>query len=149
MKKYSFVLPLIFILGLAYWRYTYILVPNFDGDPFLIRIKLFNNNGDQIIHPNSSVHIISIISYWALFFLGNIALFLALFNSFEKVKIIVFFYLLLSFFSAVFFALDAFWLKSLISFNLASILKNFLLSPLFSAIAYIMIKYFHLFRKPS
>ncbi|MCK5700909.1 MAG: hypothetical protein KAI29_07145 [Cyclobacteriaceae bacterium] len=150
MKKYTFVLPLIFILGLAYWRYTYIINPNFVGEPLLIKIgSLDNYNPAPVITANSIINIKSIIIYWVLFFLGNVALFLTLFSSFEKVKTIGFFYLLLSFFSAVFFALDAFWLKSLISFNLASILKNFLLSPLFTAIAYIMIEYFHSFGKPS
>ncbi|MCK5468356.1 MAG: hypothetical protein KAI99_07605 [Cyclobacteriaceae bacterium] len=150
MKKYTFVLPLIFILGLAYWRYTYIINPNFVGEPLLIKIRSLNHyDPAPIITANSIINIKSIIIYWLLFFLGNVALFLTLFSSFEKVKTIGFFYLLLSFFSAVFFALDAFWLKSLISFNLASILKNFLLSPLFTAIAYIMIEYFHSFGKPS
>ena len=149
MKKYTFVLPLIFILGLAYLRYTYLLNSNFVGDPLLIKIKLFNANNDQIILTNSAINIKSIITYWVLFFLGNIVLFLVLFSSFEKAKTIGFFYLLISFFSAVFFALDAFWFKSLISFNLASILKNFLLSPMFTAIAYIFLAYFHRFGKPS
>ncbi|MCK5104501.1 MAG: hypothetical protein KAR17_16870, partial [Cyclobacteriaceae bacterium] len=113
MKKYTFVLPLIFILGLAYWRYTYILNPNFVGEPLLIKIRSLNHyDPAPIITANSIINIKSIIIYWVLFFLGNVALFLTLFSSFEKVKTIGFFYLLLSFFSAVFFALDAFWLKS-------------------------------------
>ena len=146
MKKYTFVLPLIFILGLAYWRYTYILNPNFSGEQFLIEIKGIPASE---ITANSIINIKSIIIYWGLFFLGNIALFLTLSRDHEKAKTIGFLYLLISFVSILFFALDAFWLKSSSFFSLASILKNFLLSPMFTAIAYIMIEYFHWFGKPS
>ena len=146
MKKYTFVLPLIFILGLAYWRYTYILNPNFSGEQFLIEIK---DSPASEITANSIINIKSIIIYWALFFLGNIALFLTLSKDLDKAKTIGFLYLLISFVSILFFALDAFWLKSSSFFSLASILKNFLLSPMFTAIAYIMIEYFHWFGKPS
>ena len=146
MKKYTFVLPLIFILGLAYWRYTYILNPNFSGEQFLIEIK---DSPASEITANSIINIKSIIIYWALFFLGNIALFLTLSKDLDKAKTIGFLYLLISFVSILFFALDAFWLKSPSFFSLASILKNFLLSPMFTAIAYIMIEYFHWFGKPS
>lgn len=146
MKKYTFVLPLIFILGLAYWRYTYILNPNFSGEPLLIKIRSLSALDVTV---NSVINIKSIIVYWALFFLGNIALFLTLSSSHEKAKTIGFLFLLISFASILFFALDAFWLKSPSIFNLASILKNFLLSPMFTAIAYIMIEYFHWFGKPS
>ena len=146
MKKYTFVLPLIFILGLAYWRFTYILNLNFSGEQFLIEIK---GSPASEITANSIINIKSIIIYWALFFLGNIALFLMLSKELEKTKTIGFLYLLISFVSILFFALDAFWLKSPSFFSLASILKNFLLSPMFTAIAYIMIEYFHWFGKPS
>ena len=146
MKKYSFVLPLIFILGLAYWRYTYILNPNFSGEELLIEIRGFPASE---ITANSIINIKSIIIYWALFFLGNVGLFLMLSRDLEKAKTIGFLFLLVSFVSILFFALDAFWLKSPSFFSLASILKNFLLSPMFTAIAYIMIEYFHWFGKPS
>lgn len=145
MKKYAFTLPLLFILCLAYWRYTYILNPNFAGEPFLLDIRRFGN-GISATHP---ANIKSIIVFWTLFFLGNIALFAMLFSSFDKVKAIVFFYLLLTFVSVVFFAVDALWIKSTAVFSLASIIKNFLLSPMFTAIGYIMVEYFQWFGKPS
>jgi len=145
LKKYSFVLPLLFILGLAYWRYTYILNPNFNGELFLIHIEKYGNS----IAARSPVNIKSILTYWVLFFLGNIGLFFTLFSSFDKVKIIVFFYLLLTLISVVFLGIDALWIKSSTFFNLGAILKNFLLSPMFTAIAYIMAEYFHWFGKPT
>jgi hypothetical protein len=145
LKKYTFVLPLIFILGLAYSRYTYILNPNFSGDPFLIEIKATGAS----IAPNSAVNIRSIIIYWTLFFLGNIAFFLSLFTAFEKVKTVGFLFLLLSFISLVFFGIDAFISKADFVFNLAAILKNFLLSPMFTAVGYLIVEYFHWFGKPS
>jgi hypothetical protein len=143
LKRYAFVLPLLFILGLAYWRYTFILNPNFSGAPFLIEIK-----ADGItIAPNSAINIKSIIIYWSLFFIGNIALFVSLFSVFEKVKTIGFLFLLLSFFSLLFFGVDAFLIKAQFLFNLAAILKNFLLSPMFTAVGYIIVEYFHWFGK--
>lgn len=145
LKKYAFALPLLFILALAYWRYTYILNLNFSGEPFLIDIRKFGGT----IPANSPVNIKSIIIYWTLFFLGNAALFATLFSSLEKAKTIVFFYLLLTSVSVLFFGIDAIWIKSEAVFNLASILKNFLLSPMFTAIGYIMVEYFHWFGKPS
>ncbi|MCG8308692.1 MAG: hypothetical protein MI975_14965 [Cytophagales bacterium] len=144
MKKYSFALPLLFILGLAYWRYTYILNPNFSGEPFLFEIRKFGNT----FPPHSAINIKSIIIYWILFFLGNIGLFVTLFASFEKVKATGFFYLLLSAGSVLFFGLDHLF-TSASFFGLASILKNFLLSPMFTAIAYIVIEYFHWFGKSA
>lgn len=145
LKKYAFALPLLFILGLAYWRYTYILNPNFSGEPFVIDIRKFGH----AITANSPANIKSIIIYWTLFFLGNATLFLTLFSSLQKVKTIVFFYLLLTSISVLSFGIDAIWIKSEAVFNLASILKNFLLSPMFTAIGYIMVEYFQWFGKSS
>lgn len=145
MKRYAFALPLLYILGLAYWRYTYILNPNLSGEPFIFEIRKIGDN----FSAHSHVNIKSIIIFWILFFLGNIAFFSTLFSSFDKVKTIGFFYLLLTSLSIIFFGVDALWIKSQSIFSLASILKNFLLSPMFTAIAYIMVEYFHWFGKPS
>jgi len=145
LKKFAFVLPLLFILGLSYWRYTYILNPNLDGDPFMIEISKLG----WTISSNSYVNIKSILIYWLFFFLGNVALFLTLYKTLENAKIIGFFYLLLSIISALFFTVEMFWFKSSSIFNLAAILKNFLLSPMFTTIAYIVIEYFHWFGKSS
>lgn len=145
MKRYTFVLPLLFILGLAYWRYTYILNPNLSGEPLLFEIRNIGHN----ISAHSTVNIKSIIIFWILFFLGNIAFFTTLFSSFDKVKTVGFFYLFLTVISVIFFGIEALWIKSQSIFSLASILKNFLLSPMFTGIAYIMVEYFHWFGKPS
>ena len=145
LKKYLFIPPLIFLLGLAYMRYTYILNPNFDGDPMLLEINKFGHS----ISANSLVNIKSLIIYWTLFFLGNTGFFSLLFTNFDKVKTVGFYFLLLTGISVVFLALDAFWLHSPTIFSLASILKNFLLSPMFTAIAYIMVEYLHWFIKPT
>ena len=150
LKKYTFVFPLVFILGLAYWRYTYILNPNFAGDPIIISIKpSWSENPEVEVTVSSIVNIKSILIYWTLFFLGNIALFVTLFSSFEKVKPIGFLYILISILSVLFFAFDALWFKSPSFFGLGSVLKNFLLSPMFTAITYIMVEYFYFFGKPS
>ena len=150
LKKYNFLFPLIFIFGISYLRYTYVLHPNFNGEPFLIGIKLFNTQYSQGANSSASiVNIQSIIVYWVLFFLGNVALFRSLFSNFDKVKTIALLYLLISFFSVVFFGLDFYLFKSPSLFSLGAILKNFLLGPMFTAIAYIVIEYLHWFGKPS
>lgn len=146
MKKYTFVFPLIFILVLAYWRYTYIINLNIEGEQILINIRNLRFNQ---ISLNTDITIFSIIIYWMLFLLGNMVLFLTLFGWAEKVKIVTALYLLISFVSALFFVLDTFLLASPFFFNLAATLKNFLLSPMFTAIAYLMVSSFQWFEKPS
>jgi hypothetical protein len=148
-KKYVRIFPLIFILGLAYLRYTYIINPNFSGESFFIEINSLQNGIHSDILSDSAVSIKSILIYWVLFFLGNIALFSTLIHSLGKVKAVGFLYLLISFASVLLFALDIFWFDSPSLSSMGSILKNFLLSPIFTAIIYILIKYFKWFEKPA
>ena len=145
MKKFIFIFPLLFILGLSYLRYTYVINPNLHGDPILISIGQMGWS----IKATSLTNIKSILIFWALFLLGNAAFFTTIFKSKKYVKAIVIFYLLISFFSGLFFGLDYLGLRSITLFNLASILKNFLLSPIFTGIVYIVFKYFHWFGKTS
>lgn len=125
------------------------LNPNFEGDPILIKIMQNNSLGLQRVEANSVINMKSIIYFWVLFFLGNVIFFQVLFHSKEKTKIIMALYLLISLFSVGFFAIDTFWFKSATFFNLASTLKNFLLTPMFTAIGYLMMNYFNWFGKPS
>ena len=147
MKKFLSILVLSLILVLAYCRYTYVLNPNFSGEPVIIKIMDYGNLENQNISADSIINIKSIIIYWTLFFVGNVVFFLTVFSSAGKIKSIVVLYLLISLLSAFFFALEIFLLKSPALFSLASILKNFLLTPAFTAIGYIMIAYFHRFGK--
>jgi len=126
-------------------RYTYLINPNASGQDIFIEI----DGQGSLLQQQSSLNIISIIVFWTLFFLGNIALFLTLFSSITKVKTIVFLYLLLSVISAGLFALDHWVFNSPFLFSLGGILKNFLLSPMFTAMGYIVIEYFHWFIRPS
>jgi hypothetical protein len=71
-KRYLFVLPLLFILALSYWRYTYIINPNFQGDPVLLNYRAYI----ATLGANSLINIRSIMLYWTMFFLGNLAFFL-------------------------------------------------------------------------
>jgi hypothetical protein len=142
-KRYLFVLPLLFILALSYWRYTYILNPNYHGEPVLLNYRFYIAS----LGANSMVNIRSIIIYWVLFLLGNMLFFRVLFSSKEKVMAIIFFYLIISFASAIFFTADRFLLPSESLFSLGAIMKNFILSPIFTAMAYIIVEYFHWFGK--
>lgn len=145
IKRYLFVLPLLFILALSYWRYTYILNPNYHGEPVLLDYRVYISS----LGANSMVNIRSIVIYWVLFFLGNMLFFRVLFSSKEKVLAIIFFYLIISFASGVFFIADRFLLPSEALFSLGAIMKNFVLSPIFTGMSYIIIEYFHWFGKPS
>ena len=142
-RRFLFVLPLMFILGLSYWRYTYILNPNLSGEPFLLEYRYYVGQ----LGANSLVNIRSIFIYWILFFIGNITFFLALFNLPDKVKTIAFFFLLISSFSGSLFLIEALWISSDSLYSLGATLKNFVLSPMFTAVAYLMIKYLHRFGK--
>jgi hypothetical protein len=113
-KRYLFVLPLLFILALSYWRYTYILNPNYHGEPVLVNYRFYIAS----LGANSMVNIRSIIIYWVLFLLGNMLFFRVLFSSKEKVMAIIFFYLIISFASAIFFTADRFLLPSESLFSL-------------------------------
>jgi hypothetical protein len=144
-KRYLFVLPLLFILALSYWRYTYILNPNYHGEPVLLNYRFYIAS----LGANSMVNIRSIIIYWVLFLLGNMLFFRVLFSSKEKVMAIIFFYLIISFASAIFFTADRFLLPSESLFSLGAIMKNFILSPIFTAMAYIIVEYFHWFGKSN
>jgi hypothetical protein len=144
-KRYLFVLPLLFILALSYWRYTYILNPNYHGEPVLVNYRFYIAS----LGANSMVNIRSIIIYWVLFLLGNMLFFRVLFSSKEKVMAIIFFYLIISFASAIFFTADRFLLPSESLFSLGAIMKNFILSPIFTAMAYIIVEYFHWFGKSN
>lgn len=145
MKKYTFVFPLIFILVIAYWRYTYIINPNFLGEQMIVNIRYLKFSQ---ITLSPFITIRSIVIYWVLFLIGNIAIYFTLFGWSEKVKSISGLYLLISVVSALLFALDTFWFRSSFFFNLAAILKNFILSPLFTAVTYLMVSYFRWFEKP-
>jgi len=145
IKRYFFVLPLLFLLALSYWRYTYIINPNFQGDPVLLDYRFYIDS----IGANSLINIRSIIIYWVLFFLGNVAFFLLLFSSSEKIKAIIFFYLTITILSFGFLMIDKFLFPSRALFNLGATMKNFILSPIFTAMAYIIVEYFQWFGKSS
>ena len=141
-KKYIFLVPLLFILIAAYCRYTYILNPNFSGAPFFIKIMRNANLDNQDIGAESETNIISILIFWVVFLSGNAAFFMSVFQSSFKTKSIIALFLLISFASASFFTMNIFLFRSPVLFNLASILKNFILTPAFTAGAYILFAYF-------
>lgn len=137
-NRYAFVVPLLFILALSYWRYTYILNPNFQGDPVLLDYRYYIHS----LGANSMLNIRSILIYWVFFFLGNVLFFLVLFTSKEKVKAIIFFYLIISSVSGALFFIQIFIYASPAIYGLAATMKNFMLSPIFTGVGYIIVEYF-------
>ena len=137
LKKYRFFLPLIFILLLSYWRYTYILNINFQGDPFFIPIR---SNYNHVITPDSITNIKSIITYWLLFFIGNLMFFSWKFSR-KTAQGLAVFYLFFTFASVFFFAFHRFVVSEPVFYTGGSNIKNFLLSPIFTGVAYLLWKY--------
>jgi hypothetical protein len=141
--KYLWILPLVFILALSYWRFTYIINPNLEGKPVLLNYRFYIDS----LGANSLVNIRSIIIYWILFLIGNVTLFYFLFRSRQKVQAILIFFLVISLFSGGLLLVDRLLFPSKAFFNMGALMKNFLLGPLFTALSYIMIEYFHWFTK--
>ncbi len=141
--KYFFLVPLIFILGLSYWRYTYILNPNTIGEPFLLDYSLYVNK----LGANSIMNIRSIVLYWISFFIGNTVLFFALESSLKAARNIGLVFLIISAISGIFFFVYGLWLPSPFVYSLGATIKNFVLSPVFTAVAYILMRYFQNFPK--
>ncbi len=144
-KRYLFIFPLLFILALSYWRYTYIINPNYHGEPVLLDYRHYINS----IGASSLINIRSIIIYWVLFFLGNTVFFLFLYSLRDKLKAIIFFFLIISFFGFGFLIIDKFLIPSKMFFNMGAMMKNFVLSPVFTAMAYIIVEYFDWFGKST
>jgi len=131
------------ILALSYWRYTYIINPNFEGTPVLLNYRYYIDS----LGASSLVNIRSIVIYWILFLFGNVTFFYFLFKSRQKVQAILMFFLTISVCSGGLLLLDRLLLPSKALFNMGALMKNFLLGPLFTAMSYIIIEYFHWFAK--
>jgi len=145
IKRYSWIFPLLFILVLSYWRYTYILNPNLEGESIFLEYRIYA----QKLGVNSLVNFRSIIIYWILFLIGNITFFQLLFSNKEKLRTIIIFFLIISIGSAGFILADKFLVSSEALFSMGAMMKNFILSPMFTAMVYIIIEYFQWFGKPS
>lgn len=137
MKKYRFFLPLAFILLLSYWRHTYFLNINFNGDPLFIPVL---SGADYGVTPTSLISIKSIITYWLLFLGGNMLFFSWSFSQ-KKMTIIAFFYFLITLASITFFAIDRFVFSDQVLYTAGSSIKNSLLSPIFTGTMYLMLKF--------
>jgi hypothetical protein len=93
------------------------------------------------------MNIRSIVLYWISFFIGNTVLFFALESSLKTAKNIGLVFLIISAISGMFFLIHGLWLHSAFIYSLGATIKNFVLSPVFTAVAYIMLKYFQNFPK--
>jgi hypothetical protein len=88
------------------------------------------------------MNIRSIVLYWISFFIGNTVFFFTLESSLKTAKNIGFVFLIISMVSGMFFIIHGLWLQSPFIYSLGATIKNFVLSPVFTAVAYIMLKYF-------
>jgi hypothetical protein len=140
VKKVAVILPVLAILVLSYYRFTYFINPNFSGEPFLIKIRQAAGLQD-IVSPGGDANVRSIMVFWVLFLLGNAWFSVVLFRSKVKVWFVIGLYLVTSGVSAAFFAGNWFFGHSAFLSTMASMLKNLVLSPVFTAGCYIVLKY--------
>ena len=143
------------LIALAYMRFTWYLDLNTSGRPLLVRIHQagkaqehsvdFSQNNSPV--ANENLRIRSILVYWILFGLTNMALLGLYFkNKFAVISHIVL-YLALSLLSLALFAFWKYLLPEDFLFQAASKVKNFLLTPLYSGLVFIFVKYFDSFVK--
>lgn len=135
---YLAVLPLVCILVLSYCRHTYLLNPNLMGDPFLLDYRLMVSR----LGAASLVNIRSILLYWVLFFTGHVIFFLSISFTRKKIALIAILFLIISAMSGIVMALDIFLFPSKVLYNFAASVKNFLLSPVFTAAMFVVLYYF-------
>ncbi|MDZ7607766.1 MAG: hypothetical protein U5K79_19760 [Cyclobacteriaceae bacterium] len=140
MKRIAVILPVFVILVLSYYRYTYFIFPNFSGEQVFIKIRQAAGLGDAVA-PGGDANVRSILVYWALFLLGNTWFSMAVFRTRPRLIFVVGLYFVISGFSAVFFAVNALLVQSAFLVTMASMLKNLVLSPVFTAGCYIVLRY--------
>lgn len=148
MKKYIFLIPLAFILALSYCRYTYVINLNIHGEPIFVNIRALKYAVSEGLVQSPMISAKSIIVYWVLFFMGNLLLYVLLYGISAKSKTMLAFFLFISVMSALAFGIHAYFYQSTALFTLASRLKNFLLSPMFTALSYLVVEYFQWFKRP-
>ena len=141
MKKVALVLSVFAILVISYYRYTYFINLNFAGEPIFIKVRQAAGLMDVTVTPGSDANVRSILVYWLLFLLGNAWFSIAMFRDRSKAYFVIGLYLAISGISVIFFALN--WLFGSLAFlsTMASMLKNLVLSPVFTAGCYLVLKY--------
>jgi len=140
VKKVTVILSVLAILVLSYYRYTYFINPNFSGEQVLIKIRQAAGLQDAVA-PGGDANVRSILVFWGLFLLGNAWFSIALFRDKAKVWFVIGLYLAISGISAAFFAGNWLFGPSAFLSSMASMLKNLVLSPVFTAGCYIVLKY--------
>ncbi|GEM_PF-2501765 len=124
-------ISVIFLFVISYLRHTYHIYPNFVGDPLFIKIR----GGSDTL---GSTALPSLITFVILFALANF-LIAQSFNR-DKRSFWLMSYAGLMFISAILYVVFKMTEVDMI-FRLGSILKNFLLSPVFTFFAYLMFKF--------
>ena len=134
-------------------RFTWYLDVNISGRPLLVRIstveKTLNENmtdePGNLIVKKGNLKISSVIAFWVLFGLANALLLWAFFGTGFAWSAHLALYGMLSLLSLALFAVWKFLLPEDFLFQTASRIKNFLLTPLYSGLVFIFVKYFDSF----
>ena len=133
------------LLFLAYLRNSYYLHLNFSGEPMLDRMTKSGAmilGNENIVPATRSVKFWSVVQYWVFFLVVHTAVLWAAFNNSKVLRIHWLTYFALSAVSVFIFVLYQQFHALSGLYIYASFIKNFLLSPLYTAVAYIFVKYF-------
>ncbi len=155
ITRVFFIGSILTLFALAYMRFTWFVDLNASGRPLLVRIHqmgkaqehsaYFLQNNRPVVNDNLRIR--SVWAYWILFGLINMALLGSYFkNKFAVIAHIVL-YLALSLLSLALFAFWKYFIPEDFLFQMASKVKNFLLTPLYSGLVFIFVKYFDSFVK--
>ena len=149
--KYSLLaISLIFLFFISYLRFTYYINPNLSGDPILIKISEANMNMEPIesgrindLDINTWIRGRSIMVFWLIFGLANL-LFCFLGKDFKQNFMpFIISYAGFTFLILIFAGLHFILSPEVVFYKLFSIIKNFLLSPLYTGVIFIFVRFFN------
>ncbi len=148
-----FYCSLLALLALAYMRFTWYMDINISGRPLLVRINKAEKTetlqapstqkGAMVV--SESLKMRSVAVFWILFGFANMALLGSYFRNRFAIAAHLALYGMLSLLSIVLFALWKYSFPEDFLFQIASKIKNFLLTPLYSGLVFIFVKYFDSF----
>jgi len=145
-ERILFLLLVLLLLVCSYLRYTYVINPNFSGEPLLISIQQsggtvkntldLNDQSDRNI--NQFVKGKSILVFWVFFGLLDYFLMRSWRGKQQDTALFLVSYGGLTLISIAFLVLHYLFRPDQVFFTLFSEIKNFLLTPLFTGLIFII-----------
>ena len=143
-------ISLIFLFIISYLRFTWYINPNFSGDPLLIKIQgagvnsgLLGVDEDINIDIHTRIRVRSILVFWILFGLVNILFCFQWKNFKQKIRGIILTYGGLTLILVFLLGFHMILRPEEVFYKMFSIIKNFLLSPLYTGVIFIFVRFFN------